>query len=64
MIINLIRIPDDIRICRQVANFALTFGRQAALEKYQLGESTIRRWIQVTTIILLKIDDTIGSIIE
>ena len=31
----------------QVANFALTFGRQAALEKYQLGESTIRRWIQV-----------------
>ena len=31
----------------QVANFALTYGRQAALEKYQLGESTIRRWIQV-----------------
>ena len=33
----------------QVAEFAGKEGRQAAMVRYSLGESTIRRWIQVST---------------
>ena len=32
----------------EVVNFDEVHGRQAAIEKYKIGESTIRRWIQVS----------------